>query len=177
MYVGLIRNDGSPATCSEIPHSDSKYGLQSSSTSDSIGIVPISKNIYWSNSSNIYNSNYNETPIYNNCSITNNNYSIAYYVEEYIDKLKTYGAASTISGRLLIASDATKLGCVYSDLCYSCSSVPEWFDAQNKYWMGTSQDYHGSTGVYYMNNKSMVRSVQSTLIGLRPVLIVNTSDL
>ena len=103
-----------------------------------------------------------------------NNYSVAKYVEEYITKLKEIGAPSNITGRLLTYNEVSTLGCDSNN--YSCENAPTWV-YETSYWLGSasftynvwgvsSSGYFGNDGFYYDN-----------YIGVRPVVVVSTSDI
>ena len=97
---------------------------------------------YNSNSSNIEPEiDYSDPEVY----VRNNGYTIAYYVENYVDTLKKLGAPSNIKGRLLSFDEAISLGCDDEDAF--CSNVdpdnnptagtaPQWVYSSS-YWMET----------------------------------------
>ena len=115
------------------------------------------------NASNIYDTNYITAPnysvaFYNNAG--NANYSIAYYVEEYVDRLGIEG-----EGRLLTYTEANAM-----------TSAQRTNGAS--YWLG-SANYNNN--VRYVFSSGALDDRTSFYImdhcGVRPVIVVNTSDI
>ena len=100
----------------------------------------------------------------------NNGYTIAYYIEEYINTLGING-----TGRLLTVEEANTLGC--SSNSYTCSSATSWLNNGSTFWLGSADngyrvwDVHsgGDLDSYYFSDDGGV--------GVRPVIVVNTSDI
>ena len=100
----------------------------------------------------------------------NNGYTIAFYVENYVNTLKGLGAPNTIEGRLLSYEEA--------DTIRNGSANPikeHLYDSS--YWLGSAQfktnvwhvGYSGYiNGSYYFQNQNM---------GVRPVIEILTSEL
>ena len=93
----------------------------------------------------------------------NNGYTVAYYVNNYINKLKTMGAPSNITGRLLYLSEATNLS---STILGSTS-----------YWLGTSTAWGDAYSVYAGNIGNAYAFWHTSTYGVRPVVTVGTSNL
>ena len=92
---------------------------------------------------------------------TDNGYTIAYYVEGYVNRLKSLGAPNNITGRLLTYEEANSL---------SSTIKGNW-----SYWLGSA------------NIRSSVRNVSGGSVssdtfwndsyrGVRPVIVVSTSE-
>jgi len=117
--------------------------------------------------------------------VQNNGYTISYYIEEYVNTLKTLGAPETISGRLLSQEEATSLGCSESDNW--CSPVDDSNNPTNgtaaswvystSYWLGSAHDSSRVWGVYsdgyFWNSDFGFGSYK----GVRPVIEIPTSEL
>ncbi len=116
----------------------------------------------------VYNSSMSSTApsyIYNNPygDAENNGYTIAYYVEGYVNTLKNLGAPNNITGRLL----------KYEEV----SSLTIAIKGTGSYWLGSAIDY---TKVWDISRGSLHSS--STLWtdaapGVRPVIVIPTSDM
>lgn len=177
--------------------SESEYGLQSSSakamddTEAWVGIVPFSGAAYWydwNNSSmasgyypnDVYDANYSsEAPSidYSTGKANENNYSIAYYVEQYKNTLGINGVA-----KLLTVEDLLSLGCDDSEC--SCEEAPSWLNNGSSFWTATAFDsYMGIAWVtsegYYGSDGGNFNDVGLELAsaGVRPVIVVNTADI
>ena len=91
-----------------------------------------------------------------------NGYTIAYYVEGYVNALKGLGAPNNIEGRLLSDEEASSL---------SSAVKGDW-----SYWLGSA---YGSSNVRYVSggfiSHSALWSCGSN--GVRPVIVVSTSDI
>lgn len=131
-------------------------------------------------------------------------YSIAYYVEGYVDKLKTLGAPSNISGRLLKRDEAISLGCNEKIINSEINAYKEGSCSKNNsdeeesitgnaypwvfsssYWLG-SADMSGShsngidfTRVYVIDASGNFSSSYYTdyNYGIRPVIDIDTAYL
>ena len=104
-----------------------------------------------------------------------NNYSVAKYVEEYITKLKEIGAPSNITGRLLTYNEVSTLGCDSNN--YSCENAPTWV-YETTYWLGSAYGRRNvwAVGSYgYFGSGRAFRS--DYFLGVRPVVVVSTSDI
>lgn len=103
---------------------------------------------------------------------TGNSYSIAYYIENYLDALKTLGA-TTITGGLLTNQDAIQLGC-QSNLCTGLTDDKKFIYSTN-YWMGTA---HSMDEVFTMNTTGSIEEQDySTSNGIRPIIIIPTNTI
>ena len=122
---------------------------------------------YVNDENNIYDTKYTMTPNWSSLfknSVDNVNYSVAYYVEEYVDRLGIKG-----TGRLLTYPEAAALS--------QTQRANETY-----YWLGSanykySSNYHVSVVIEdgYIGAVSKFNS--STNSGVRPVIVVNTSDI
>ena len=187
LYVGQnCTADGS--SCTPISTSASGYGLQSvdakgyvDSSTPRVAVVPFSgsstTNGYWYDSanstiyskygtsydaSNIYDTNYITAPNYsvefkNNAG--NANYSIAYYVEEYVNRLGI-GA----SGRLLTYTEANAM-----------TQTQRTNGA--RFWLGSARSSSGVRNVYDSGDLSNNGFNYANGFGVRPVIVVSTSDI
>ena len=188
LYVG--QNCTSFDTCIPIDTSASEYGLQSEDAkgyrgnwdNPAVAVVPFSgsstTNGYWYdsanstiyskygtsyNASNIYDITYNTAPnysvaFYNNAG--NANYSIAYYVEEYVNRL-----GIEASGRLLTYTEANAM----TQSQRTNGAI---------YWLVSAWDYFSGwivlyDGVFNYGNRFFTASNS----GVRPVVVVSTSDI
>ena len=168
LYVGQIiketRRDGTLDSWTDaysyiktITKDDEKYGLQSPEAQgnievekDAVGVVGFSGDSYWLQNGvlldkytndNIYYSLLNTEPMDmedNNLIVNNKKYTIAYFVEEYVNRLKGY-SKKDISGRLLLVSELNNMGCNLSieEQGGRCDNVPEWLFSSS-YWLGSS---------------------------------------
>ena len=185
LYVG--KTCTSPSSCTPIDTSDSRYGLQSEdakgyvSNSSMIAVVTFSGSSnsygYWdpSNSginsiygtytnyaNNIYDTNYVTAPNYSvsfNNNVGNANYSIAYYVEEYVNRLGIEG-----TGRLLTHPEANTM-----------SQTQRTNGA--RYWLGSARDYNKVWSVLSGGSLSDYQFIINLNNGVRPVILVNTPDI
>lgn len=89
-----------------------------------------------------------------------NGYTISYYVEGYINKLKSLGAPSTITGRLLTYEEANSLS----------STIKGTFS----YWLGSASRSYDIGLVYggSLGNRSFWFGVYDDV---RPVIVVPTN--
>ncbi len=175
LYVGNVYSDNGTTLVKKLTPSDPGYGMQSSeakgqnSSGVTVATVPFSKTNYWHDSSsndayedygtytncenNIYDSNFSFTDDW-----TDNEYSAAYYIERYVKSLGIDGY-----GRML----------TYGERIVLNSSIPS---NGSSYWMSTA--YNSSTvyGVTYINSLSNLSYSNSSVRGVRPVIVVPTSD-
>ena len=186
LYVG--QNCTSSSSCTPISTSDNRYGLQSVdakgyvSSSSMVAVVPFSGSSnsygYWdpsnsginstygtytNNANNIYDADRVTAPNYSvafNNNAGNANYSIAYYVEEYVNRLGIEG-----EGRLLTYTEANAM-----------TQVQRTNGAQ--YWLGSA---YGNDGVWrVVTSGALISSIffyDTYDYGVRPVIIVSTSDI
>ena len=105
--------------------------------------------------------NYNNST--NNGNAQNNGYGIAHYVEEYMDRLGVDGV-----GRLLTYEEAQFLLSLDSSIIYNGSS----------YWLGSTYNdrfpWVARSNDTIYNNFNFARAA---IAGVRPVVVVNTSDI
>ena len=184
LYVGRIYN----SSYTEISASSSGYGLQSADakgyvddSTPRVAVVPFSgsstNNGYWYdtststiktqygtsyNASNIYDITYSTAPnysvaFYNNTG--NANYSIAYYVEEYVNRLGI-GA----SGRLLTYTEANAM-----------TQTQRTNGA--RYWLGSASSNYYVWSVSTSGDLSNCVFYSASFYGVRPVIVVSTSDI
>ena len=189
LYVGQNCTSGSSSSCTPIDTSTSGYGLQSvnakgyvDSSTPRVGVVPFSgssdSNGYWHDTTssaiktqygtytnyanNIYDTTYNTAPNYSasfSSNVGNANYSIAYYVEEYVDRLGIEG-----EGRLLTYREANAM-----------TQVQRANGAH--YWLGSAGDNNGVWYVYSDGDLDSDYFDYGYSIGVRPVIVVSTSDI
>ena len=100
----------------------------------------------------------------------NNGYTIAYYVEEYISTLGVDG-----TGRLLTVEEANTLGC--SSNSYTCSSATSWLNNGSNFWLGSANNNNNVRNVNSDGNLNNNNFANDNNNGVRPVIIVNTSDI
>ena len=120
--------------------------------------------------------------------LNNNGHTIAYFVEAYVNTLKTMGAPSTTTGRLLKVEETINLGCTLTNGPWEtnwCSSVddennptdanaPSWLYSTT-YWLGSviseSSGFAIWSGGTLETDLTMIEGTQ----GVRPVIVVPTS--
>ena len=117
------------------------------------------------NTNNIYDTDYNE--------VSGNNYSVAYYVEDYKDTLESYGL-TVQSARLLTYSEATdsSIGC--SKTSWSCPTTG--FITNTSFWLGSAGD--GSYAWYvFSDGEFSYGGLIGDYFGVRPVIVISKSDI
>ena len=170
--------------------SDSGYGLQSSEARGMVyedgvttwyGNVYFSITDYWDNyvssyPADVYDStNYIGEPEPNAYGRpTNQDYSIAYYVEEYKDKLEDYGVTIS-SARLLTYAEATdsSIGCDGSyGTCPTTGNSA--FITNTTFWLGTVISDFNKICISSMGD---LFGITDTAAGVRPVIVISKSDI
>ncbi len=162
-----------------------------------IGVVPFSGTNYWDDGNGnlvspynangasysgspypyVYNSNMSNTsPSIDNYEegfglAQNNGYTIAYYVEEYINTLGINGI-----GRLLTVEEVLNLGCTIGK-SGNCDSAPAWFKNNSTFWLGSAYDDVGLWIVDSDGNLNGGNGFGGGFHGVRPVIIVSTSNI
>ena len=116
------------------------------------------------NVNNNYDDIYNYTPVddgYHKYDLANNGYTIAYYVEGYVNRLGISG-----TGRLLTNEEALSLASTNSSIIYNGT----------RYWLGSVS---GQYNVRYVYNNTITNNRYSNFraVCVRPVIEVNTSDI
>ena len=187
LYVGRTCTSSSTSSCTPISTSASGYGLQSADakgdtgTYPAIGVVPFSgssdSNGYWYdtststiktqygtsyNANNIYDTTYNTAPNYSvafNNNAGNANYSIAYYVEEYVERLGIEG-----EGRLLTYTEANAM-----------TKVQRTNGA--RFWLGSASNYISVRYVITSGDFLGTSFYSAYYFGVRPVIVVSTSNI
>jgi len=175
------------------------YGLQSSTATgypgDAAqsykGIVAFSQTNYWDDGDGnlvspyntngasyngnpypiIYNKNIKTAPDFTNDGFETSGYSIAYYVEEYVDKLKTLGAPSTIEGRLLTYEEAD----AKQNIQDGGTSIV--FVGNQIYWLGSADNEFYPLVVEQGDFNNSISYDNTEYYGVRPVIEINTSDI
>ena len=114
------------------------------------------------NASNIYDITYSTAPnysvaFYNNTG--NANYSIAYYVEEYVNRLGIDG-----TGRLLTYTEANAM-----------TKVQRTNGA--RYWLGSANSSNNVRSLSSSGSASYDYFTKLHLNGVRPVIIIDTSEI
>ena len=186
LYVGQTCTSQSTSSCTPISTSASGYGLQSAdakgyvnSSTPRVAVVPFSgsstTNGYWYDSanstiyskygtsydaSNIYDTTYNTAPNYS-VAFSNNagnaNYSIAYYVEEYVNRLGIEG-----TGRLLTYTEANAM-----------TTAQRTNGA--RYWLGSAYSNNSARGVSTSGGLNGINFNYTYSCGVRPVIVVDSS--
>ena len=182
LKVGDICNNSGVKTGSYFS-SDTGYGLQSSEVKGYVpsgttyGTVRFSGHYYWVdesnnlkskygsawNTNNIYDTDYNEA--------SGNNYSVAYYVEDYKDTLESYGL-TVQSARLLTYSEATdsSIGCSN----HTCPTTG--FITNTSFWLGSA---YGNVRVWSVDSVGGFVNgdfSHDNYYGVRPVIEVAKSE-
>ena len=188
LYVGQTCTSSS--SCTPISTSASGYGLQSADAKGYLGnwdnpavaVVPFSgsstTNGYWHDTTssaiktqygtytnyanNIYDTTYNTAPNYSasfSSGNGNTNYSIAYYVEEYINRLGIEG-----EGRLLTYTEANAM-----------TTAQRTNGA--RYWLGSAERSYYVWVVLSGGALNFHLFYYVTHYGVRPVIVVSTSDI
>ena len=104
----------------------------------------------------------------------NQNYSVANYVEGYVDYLYSISSLSEIKGRLLLFSEAEVLGCSVAN--QSCEDAPSWLK-QTSYWIGTNVGQNYVIGIKTIPHYIDASNYKySSLFGVRPVIVLKTID-
>ncbi len=160
----------------EFNHLDAYNPIGNDNFSNNIGFAIWGRN-YWRKAytTDIYSSDANDTEpevIYGEDEVhaANNNYRISYFVNRYVNELKTLGAPNTITGRLLKYSELESLGCTEEE----CDDVPEWL-LSTSYWLGTRED-PTEQEIREISNGFVSSSEYNSLSGLRPVIVISTND-
>ncbi len=91
--------------------------------------------------------------------VYDNGYTIAYYVEEYVNTIKRIGSINNITGRLLTREEVTSL---------SSTIKGNW-----SYWLGSASKTTHVHRIYAGNYNTSGASMGSGA-GVRPVIVVNT---
>ena len=111
----------------------------------------------------VYDIDYNEA--------TGNNYSVAYYVENYKNTLESYGLTVN-DARLLTYSEATtNVGC--SSSSYKC---PSGFIRNTSFWLGSASGDYSVWGVLSVGVFSD-DYFSGGGFGVRPVIVISKSDI
>ena len=111
----------------------------------------------------------------NFCTIKDNGYTIAYYVNQYVNALKGMGAEN-ISGRLLLDSEIENMGCsLANDSLCNLHSTPAWVYSRS-YWIDSL--FSVGTVRHVENNLTLSIDNPNTIgAGVRPVIIIQKKDL
>ena len=159
-----IGNGNGPFTCPGIAGLKGEYANSSNAEGKTGTYLNPFPYVYRSNMSSILPSNTYGNPSFGGpwSSAQDNGYTIAYYVEEYINTLKSFGASNNIKGRLLKFEEVSSL---------SNSIKGNW-----SYWLGSAYSQYTAQNVYAGNIYNS-RFTDSFLGGVRPVIIVSTSDI
>ena len=160
IWIGPLGKD---VSCLESSGLKSKYANESNIAGKTGRYSETYPNIYESTMSNI-------APQYScndsGCYAQDNGYTIAYYVEEYINTLKTLGASEDIKGRLILYEEAASLRSTLEDIIF-----------YSAYWSGSAihtlsplgpKTNHMYSGVYFSSSSNK---------GVRPVIEVPTSEI
>ena len=185
LKVGNIYNSSVTKT-GEYTQSDTGYGLQSSEARGWVsgntrnGTVAFSKTYYWYDGSSLkpeYGTSY-PADVYDATNYKGapgeNNYSIAYYVDEYKTKLTEYGVTIK-DARLLTYSEAidSSIGCDATN--HSCPT--NGFIINTSFWLGSA---YGHVYVWSVCSDGYFDShyfSDDVNIGVRPVVVISKSDI
>ena len=200
LYVGDIEesDENEVFSAEPISQSDSRYGLQNIiakgidyNSNQWIGGVTFSGRNYWYDNINddiyskygtfnnylndVYDPNYSSVAPSTDYSdefpyANENDYSISYYVERYMN---TVGIEGT--GRLLTYTEAISLGCVAFD---NCLSAPSWVYTSS-YFLGTAT---GNETLWIIDTEGSFIGGDGFyngggIYGVRPIIVVPTSNI
>ena len=197
LYVGykVQKDDNGYKIVKSISKNDKEYGIQSSkTTTDGVGVVPFSSKMYWSKNeyNNLYNGSIYNNKVKNNEPVVNeavnkngelslfaslNDYSVAYYLEPYIEKIEKYGV-KVIEGRLLTNEEAIGLDCSKE---LNCQWDKNSWLMNTSFWLGSVDwnnrlidkiDTIDKNGMYSSNTYNTV-----TNYGIRPVIVIDNDYL
>ncbi len=109
-----------------------------------------------------------------NCLASDNNYSVAYYVNEYVERLRNLGVP-IITGRLLNESEAVEAGCsTMNPNIARCPSTARHL-LRGSYWINGLVDKNGPR---IINRGQMTSNTYYKFAsGVRPVLEINTNNI
>ena len=159
---------------------DIGYGLQSENAKGYVygelsnGTVTFSESNYWYDGSNLkskYGSAWYTNNIYDTdySDASGTNYSVAYYVENYKNKLETYGL-TVQEARLLTYSESLDAQC-------SSNSCSQGFITNTSFWLGSAKD---DTIVLAIDTEGDFRHYSyshSVHFGVRPVIVISKSEI
>ena len=160
------------------------------------GVVPFSAKDYWLDQkkntlisrygeletgsdwihNNVYDSSYQDKPEVDYSKgygeTLENDYSIAYYIDPYLGRLKQIGAPNDTKIRLLLVDEIIKLGCSVENNTCLTDSTPDWV-YYTTYWLGTVRNesrvwFVGSNGSFFRGHYERVGAV-----GVRPVIEID----
>ena len=187
LKVGNIYDIDGETKTGEYTSADDGYGLQSSEVKGGItgdrseiryGTVAFSETNYWDDGSNLkseYGSSY-PADVYDTdySDASGNNYSIAYYVENYKNILETYGL-TVQSARLLSISEAnTNLGCTGDGA--TNGTCPDGFIKNTSFWLSVARN-NGKVLAISRNGTLYARNYYGDgVTGVRPVVVVSLSE-
>jgi len=105
-------------------------------------------------------------------------YSVAYYVEEYKDILETAGATIK-KARLLTYSEAadSSIGCDFLDNKSCTTEGPSAFIINTSFWLGSAETNNRGFVIMTHNYANNYDYSVSSRIGVRPVIVVEKSNL
>ena len=170
-------------TATNLQDSDVK-GYVSSGTK--YGNVAFSQIDYWFDGSNlkskygssypadVYDTDYVTGPNFSGNGFYTTGYSIAYYVEEYKDKLEDYGVTIN-DARLLTYAEATgsSIGCDGSN--YSCPT--NGFITNTSFWLGSAYDFLNVWFVIPDGNFRYSDYSYDNSFGVRPVIVISKDNI
>ena len=181
------------------PEEYGKIGMQNSmaigynsNTSTSVNgyfpaTVPFSKNSYWTGKVGeglTYPGNYNGPDFPNVYDINyvgelgTDNYSIAYYVEQYKEKIEGIGV-NDIDARLLTDQEAVGLGCLANNTSSTCpiETDENSFITGTSFWLSSARSEGGVRIISSSGTFTSFTSGYDSYYGVRPVIVVNTDDI
>ena len=187
LKVGNIY-DSSYNKTGEYTSSDEGYGLQSSEARGYVdgastfnGTVSFSSTNYWDDNGSPksdYPGSYSSPDYPTIYDATNykgapgeNDYSIAYYVDEYKTKLTGYGV--TIKDTRLLTYSEESIGCSWDSL--TCPTTG--FITNTSFWLGSASDDSGVWSVYSGGRFNRSIFYNGIDFGVRPVVVISKSNI
>lgn len=142
------------------------------------GTVAYSAIGYWgdvvSYPADVYDNTYVTAPDFTGTGYNTTGYSVAYYVEQYKNKLDSpdYGIYVD-EARLLTYDEVTdsSIGCVAGSTCSA------GFITNTSFWLGSAHSVNSLWGVYANNNLGSVNYANSSLLGVRPVIVIKKTEI
>lgn len=118
----------------------------------------------------IYDPDYQGEPMLNDDvgypGVSNDNYSIAFYVEQYVQNLREMGIEN-IEGGLLSYQDVYRLGCSES----GCTNAPAWLYS-SAYWLSSASGRTGVWGVASFGKVAAADCDRNVGFGIRPTITI-----
>ena len=171
--IGVVPFSGKTYWLDENDNIKEKYGSSSSSPIFGVDVYDSTFNNERFNfdTSRLNNDN---SCINGLCFAMESDYSIAYFVDNYVNLLRNMGV-EVKEGRLLTDTEMSSLGCSVGNANYaSCPSSKSWLN-QGIYWLGS---------LYSINGPRMIERGQMWFgqyneveAGVRPIIVVDTDEI